>query len=117
MYHTELAGKVVRRTLWTGGISIDLDGREPTEGYMVSVHGSEVIVQKEEFNEDTVRNYIALFKNHIGYGSYLGTWVDGEEVYLDVSVNFHSLSEAIKLGRENNQKAIYSLNTNKVVPL
>jgi hypothetical protein len=49
-------------------------------------------------------------KNDLGNGkNYLGTWLNDSKVYLDVSENIQELFEAIRRGRERNQKAIWDV--------
>jgi hypothetical protein len=40
---------------------------------------------------------------------YFGGWLDDNTLYLDTSVNIEDLDEAMKLGRANNQLAIYDV--------
>ena len=109
--------KVFNGTTGNGGITTDLDGNEPDYGYMVAVKGCERVVSLDLFNKDNILSYINLFRHKIGAGSYLGTWLNEGKVYLDVSVNFATLNEAIRFGRENKQLAIYSLNSGKEITL
>jgi hypothetical protein len=55
-------------------------------------------------------DYMKTHKNDLGNGkNYLGTWLNESKVYLDVAENIQELFEAIRLGRERNQKAIWDV--------
>ena len=109
--------KVYNRTTGNGGVTTDLNGNEPTYGYMASIRGCERVVSLDLFNKQNILSYINLFRHKIGVGNYLGTWLNEGKVYLDVSVNFATLNEAVRFGKENRQKAIFSLNSNKEIAL
>lgn len=98
----------------TDGISIALaDGTEPTDGYMVSLHGYELrigphlrwqrlLIQAWLTAAETVKS-----RHH---GIFVGRWTDENgSVYLDLSVRCLTAPAAYRLAVANKQKAIYDV--------
>jgi hypothetical protein len=113
----KVAQKIYDETLVHGGFTMDLLGNVPVTGFMVSELGG-VEVPLDKFCPADIEHVIAENKNALfGKGAYIGTWVDEKTVYIDYSVNFTNLGKALTFGRKNGQKAIYSLDTEKVIYL
>jgi hypothetical protein len=111
------AQEIYDATLVHGGVTVDLLGNVPVTGFMVSELGG-VEVSLDKFSVQDIEHVVAENKNALsGIGAYIGTWVDGETVHVDYSVNFTELGNALSFGRRNGQKSIYSLNTKKVLTL
>lgn len=102
--------KFIEESLQNGGGSYNITTGEynPTDGYMVSMSGYEVVVNLNNFNNATIDKYI---KDNIerltDENNFIGIWVDRGEVYLDVSTKINNLKRACYVGIINNQKAIY----------
>jgi len=95
-----------------GGFSVQVaSGSIPSSGYMVSIQGCEEVYHTEDVTDDTIPGYITRIKELLLPGAYLGAWLDGSKVYLDVSINVDDLQDALDLARENSQLAIYDLAT------
>lgn len=95
---------------------ISLGGRAPDKGFAVAVaKGPERIIERtlaaadvEHFMEehhDVIRAGNAVFNG----GVCIGAWKDGNLWYLDLSIVCESYEEALALGRQNHQLAIYDL--------
>lgn len=93
------------------GISIDLAGREPTSGYMVSETWAECRVPRRIVCVNLIVAWLdALRLDTLDFRyRYLGAWCDGEHVYLDVSQNVTNRDDAIDLGEARSQKAIWDV--------
>jgi hypothetical protein len=97
-------------TINNGGSSTNLDGEHPTSGYMVALPNCELIVKPDWFNVGTIKQYILDYQDEFfNEQVYLGTWLDANTIYLDVSVNVQNLEDAVKLGHEYGQLAIYDV--------
>lgn len=102
----------VKDTLNNGGASFNLLTGEynPNNGYMVATEIHEMYLPKEEFNNEVLKGYIAknldaLLSNK---NLFLGSWIDERGmVCLDISERIEDRQEAVKLGIERNQKAIW----------
>ena len=100
-----------------GGASISpITGTQPTDGYMVAVQGYNREVPDAEFfgpgGEDRLYDWIEENQQVLGLqGSHIGLWHDTEngEVVFDVSQRVDDLDEAIRLGGERNQQAIWDV--------
>lgn len=100
-----------------GGLSVSLDGLEPTDGFMVAVQGHNREIPEDEFF-DSKAGPLAL-KNWIDQnlsalekpGAHIGIWHDTEnrEVVLDISERVETREEAERLGIERNQQAIWDV--------
>lgn len=103
--------------LKTGGATITADGHicALDTGYMVSIKGFEKVTTLKRLNRRMLRSHIlhAL----IMLNTYIGFWMDGNALYIDLSMNIKTREEAIKAGIENNQLAIYENATGACIRL
>lgn len=80
----------------------------PRSGFAVSIPGAERKIPASTFTIGTVREYVT---DHLadlsGPNVYVGTWVDGEHVYLDVSIVVADLIDAVALGHASGQLAVF----------
>jgi hypothetical protein len=98
----------------TGGASYNFktDTLNPVTGYMVAITGYESRYPKpaniEVFKKHCLY-YLASLKLpiHNSPDKYLGFWIDGEEMVIDIATNIHSRENAIEWGHINLQKAIW----------
>jgi len=92
------------------------DGRYPDKGFAVAVaKGPERIVPGTltaadidsfmEEHADVIKAGNAVFNG----GVCIGAWLDNGNWYLDLSIVCRSLDEALVLGRQNRQLAVYDL--------
>jgi len=119
----ETAAKIQQFTRDWGGLSIKMtDGSLPDKGFMVSKPPTfSKIVPKEEFYDKEkgkaiLREYMEKNEKDLATGTnYLGTWENEGKIYLDVSMNISSESDAVSLGRDNNQKAVWDVINQKEI--
>ena len=79
-------------------------------GYMVSLYGHEETHSVYSLTIDDIRTYIfANFYPLRKSRHFFGMWRNLDKVYLDVSVYVPTFEDAVRLGRENNQLAIFDL--------
>lgn len=91
-----------------GGCTFNtITGAMPTEGYAVALSGFEHVIPLDQFRSVDLLYYDL---DH-GHPEWLGVWLmendDEQLVYLDFVVIVEDREEAIALGRDNEQKAIY----------
>lgn len=106
-------------TVPDAGFTVDASGRDVTSGYAVSVHpdASQMFdhVTSLDLIDYVIRNYDLL----ILPGRVFGGWRNPSSgyVYLDVSVVTHDLEEAMALGRDHEQLAIYDFSERSSLPV
>lgn len=95
--------RIFKDTLINNGTTVEPKGR-----YMVGLKGYEKIIPLKSFSENDLVNYTLndMAKNK---NVSLGTWINDKKVYLDSSVGFNSLKEAISFAKENKQLAIFDI--------
>jgi hypothetical protein len=122
---------VVADTLWSAlgndhGCTVSPTGErvEATRGYAVSVAGAELrTAYRPSFG--TVRGWLQDAVAHVNeqafYGrvANFGAWFDesARHYYLDVSLVVDTLSEALTLGRQYKQLAVWSFADSKAIPV
>ena len=90
--------------LRNGGATINCYGErvQMKSGYQVSKQDL-VILPIDEFNKYIIK---ALIKMLMSRGEYLGVWVDGGKVYIDVSCRVATKRDAMQMGRDLNQLSV-----------
>lgn len=103
---------MINTILNNGGATLnkDLTQAKLAGGYMVSLKGS------EEIHPSLTLKALRDYSRRVSIG-FLGVWIDKGKVYLDNSINIDNLEEAIKLGKENDQLAIYDIVNDAVIEL
>lgn len=105
---------VTSRILKDGGITYDCRGQvQVRSGFAVSPYKrNERVIPMAEFGHQSVRQYVEdnagllILRDH-----YLGAWIDGSSVYLDVAVVVSSMDEARETARAASQLAFFCLDT------
>lgn len=111
----DVATIVVKKLLTDGGFTYSIGNGFVTNGWAVSLKGHEYKYLNPVYaidNVGVVSKYLhdkakVLVNTE---GSCIGGWAHEGYVYLDVSVVVKDKEAAIKLGKENEQLAIYDLN-------
>jgi hypothetical protein len=101
---------LVHELALTGGFSYNVNTGEsnPSNGYMVSLLGNEQQFFFDDFDNKDLKNYFFSHSEQLAKPeSFLGGWLDGNRVYLDVSINIQDIENAIYTGICNSQKSIY----------
>jgi hypothetical protein len=100
-----------------GGVSMRVvDGAIPTKGYAVAFgKGFSEIVPSA--NAEDVWNFVNVHSaKFFAERHYLGLWENENETYLDVVEVVDSVNEAVRLGRERDQIAVYDLENGVEIP-
>lgn len=94
------------KILRDGGATLDGDGRPVhfSRGYQVSRRDCFIITVGHV--GAILRAVNALLKG-LTAGDFVGVWVDGGRVYIDISERVERLSDAMRIGIERAQKSIY----------
>lgn len=110
---------ILKECIKTGGATLtkELENANIREGYMVSIKKFEYktnINNIEGITKD-IKNKIeyinGLTKNNI----FIGLWIDDNILYIDISKNIKRKSDAIRLARHEDQKAIYDIINQKSI--
>lgn len=110
--------KLTNQILTDGGASYSLhygdvvqSAQQKKQGFSVSIHKErELILPKQELNEVEIRNFCLENSDLLAEpNNFLGAWIEGNSVYLDVSTFVYSKQKAIKMAKDNNQLAIFDL--------
>lgn len=99
--------KIMEETLKNGGCTPTVQGR-----YIVGLEEDGEIFNMEDAS--SIKKCIARFINS---GISFGTWLHDKKIYIDKNIQVDDLEEAIKIGRENHQIAIYDYKKNKEIAL
>ena len=104
----------VKDTIENGGASFNLLTGEynPNDGFMLATNGNEIVIPIDQFHQTSVANYISekavmLMSGIANSNFFLGSWVDGEKVYLDISEKVDNRQQAEAIGNDRNQIAIW----------
>ena len=99
-----------------GGVSLNLNGQAPADGFMVSLGAQWSYVESADVLDDVAKatNVIGAFLNRhkvtlSAESNYLGAWLYEGQVYLDVAERIGDVAEAVEAGAERNQIAIWDV--------
>ena len=101
--------KQLKQAVKTNGgatLTSDLDNAAIDSGYMVSLAGHEFKTNIDLLTIELLKDYQRIAEQ---YNAYVGLWLDGDDLYLDISTNIQDQQQAIKMARDNNQLAIYDI--------
>ncbi len=115
-----LADEALRNLKENGGYTLALDGGSPQGGYAVAIYpNAERIIPEAEIASGDILQYIDDWADVLKRDAraHLGGWVDEGQAYLDLSAVVDDLDEAMIIGWENKQKALFDLGTFEDVPV
>ena len=109
----------VNQAVSEGGFTfVSTPGDGPNSGFMVSVADEKRVPIDESRNPDDVRDFMQANSSLLSKPNhYVGGWVEGGELCMDVSINVSSEEEAREIGEANNQDGIFDLNTGQTIML
>lgn len=109
-----------------GGATFNIvTGTSPTTGFVVSENGFEDItpIFGDDFTKQIlIHSAVSLFIGENGVElnnpiNFLGGWIEGRNLVLDISRVYDSESEAINSAVSNKQRAYYSIDNDKTTEL
>ena len=105
-----ISNLIFRQTVENQGCSMNLDGVSPVHGYMVGIFGHELRVNILEFNSGHVDGFIRANLDYLHYrNTYIGTWIENDVVYLDISNNIQDKIQALKCANIERQICIWDV--------
>lgn len=98
-------------------LDYNLNNFNSDKGFMVSIKGQEVKVNKNDIEE--IKKEIEKKRDFIGNkkGLYIGLWLDNNIIYVDVSIHIIDYLEALEVARDNDQLAIFNLENKESIYL
>jgi len=99
-----------------GGFTLNHKGEflMADRGFMVSLSGFEKVTTLEAFDERTLKGYLRIARKK---RAYFGAWLDNGNLYLDISIKTTNKQLARKMGKKNDQIAIFDLSKNESIYL
>lgn len=100
------------KDLINNGGSLDKQYKQITEksGFMVSKYGYEKTFQTEDIEE--IKQAILQYNKILCKNEYIGIWKNNNIVYIDISKHYNDKKQALQVGKNNKQLAIYDLKNN-----
>lgn len=88
-------------------------------GFVVSLKSNTVIVDAELLSQELLNAIVDNLRIRIEENQYIGAWLDVQtlKVHFDINNIFRDLEDAIKSARENDQIAIFNLETQQEIRL
>lgn len=104
----------IKKIIENGGETLtrELEKAELKRGFMVSLEGTETQVQGNDYRAimKAIKDKQTIIKDRENL--YIGLWLDGGIMYIDISINIEDKTEALEFGKYNKQLAIYDLVNN-----
>lgn len=99
-------------TMKNNGGTYSITGKKADKGFMVAKEQG-AILDLKDFTAESLQEFInqndKVFKENDN--AFIGTWIANGKAYLDISYNIVDKDQAIKVGKQYNQLAIFDLNT------
>lgn len=127
------SGEVAPSSVWQNilakpenerGISVNIMGKEPADGFMVSFVGAWNPVAEDDFRENgraIIRDYLKQHRDALRASekTYMGIWfnTDTRQYEFDLSEQIPTKSRAIEVGRERQQEAAWDVVRGELVPI
>ena len=109
----------IKRIIENGGATLtsELKKAELATGFMVSLEGAESQVKGDDYQaiKKAIEEKQAIIKDNNNL--YIGLWLDGGIMYIDLSINIKDKVEALEFAKKNKQLAIYDLINNDSIYL
>lgn len=88
-------------------------------GYIVSQDKGIKVIDKplEHLNFEEIEQDLKALIKRVRATEFIGLWLDNGIIYIDISRVIQSKENALKLAKEQNQKAIYDLKNKKTIYL
>ena len=102
-----------------GGVNLNIEGKAPEKGYMVSVVGQEIVIPELDYVYENLEDYINERISLLNSMSnlYVGVWYHKGHYYIDLSENILGKAEALKQGILRSQKAIWNVTEGSEIAL
>jgi hypothetical protein len=112
----KLAVEIACKTVENQGCSLNINGCEPVKGFMVGLSGREQIINVLTFTHDDVQAFIEKNMDVLkDENIFVGTWISGDSVYMDCSINLPEKNFALKFGALNGQICIWDVLNKKEI--
>lgn len=109
----------VKRIIENGGETLtnELKKAELVNGFMVSLEGTESQVKGEDYQaiKKAIEEKQAIIQD--SKNLFIGLWLDGGIMYVDISINIIDKVEALEFAKYNKQLAIYDIVNNDSIYL
>ena len=109
----------IKKIIKNEGATLDynLNDFKSENGFMVSLKGQEVKIDKNDI--ENIKKEIEKKREFIQdkKGLFIGLWLDGDVMYIDVSIHIINYLRALRVARNNEQKAIYDIQKNDSIYL
>ena len=109
----------IKRIIKDGGTTLtkELKKAELKKGFMVSLEGTETQTKGDDYQAimKAIEEKQAIIKNNNNL--FIGLWLDGGIMYVDVSINIKDKAEALEFAKRNKQLAIFDLINNDSIYL
>ena len=102
----------INYALDNGGATWDLSGNlyHGDNGYMVGVYGKKYKYKdKSKVKAKVSKDFAFINRDMLKDNAFFGAWLNGDYLYIDISMLILSKDDAIALGKKYNQLAIWDL--------
>lgn len=89
----------------------------PDSGYFVSLPQFEQKQPLNSFTVNTVKDYIGRAKENQTEKTFIGSWINKDTVYLDISERITDKRKAIETAYKHNQLALYDAYNSCIIEL
>jgi hypothetical protein len=93
-------------------------GLQPSKiGFIVSQNRGIKVIDKplEHLNFKEIEQDLKALIKRVRATEFIGLWLDNGIIYIDISRVIQNKEKALKLAKEQNQKAIFDIKNNKVI--
>lgn len=115
---------ILNYTIKNGGITLHSDGSiaDYKDGFIVSIEGKEKTYNIKDSESTWMPEFLKEFNNYFTIAKkykklHVGLWIDGDLLYLDLSIHIKRRRDAINTGINNKQLSIYDVKNNKYINL
>ncbi|MEU3599653.1 hypothetical protein ABZ714_13145 [Streptomyces sp. NPDC006798] len=109
--------RVANETMTCGGFTWARSRTNPVTGFMVATPGYEKVIKGWDGSTATIASFVTEHILEVSTSNTLwfGSWMEGGDLYLDISENIADMREALNAGRCRGEISIWDCELGKVV--
>ncbi|MFF3555342.1 hypothetical protein ACWD4V_16120 [Streptomyces tsukubensis] len=108
---------VALQTMTNGGFTWARSKSNPLFGFMVATPGHEKVIKNWNGSTAPIASFVAenILRVAVSDSLWFGSWMEGGDLYLDISENITDRGRALEIGRARGEISVWDCELGEVV--